>query len=124
MMASAFANLIGTGNYQSLRETLTDNPALANTGIPCSDDDPRLGHIEQGADIFYAGGDGATALHWCWKYLITCCWHHFDRCNPPERTPFEYKCPVPIIAGDDRYGEFFNRCGGNLAGDPCSTQVK
>jgi hypothetical protein len=64
MMASAFANLIGTGNYQSLRETLTDNPALANTGIPCSDDDPRLGHIEQGADIFYAGGDGAAALHW------------------------------------------------------------
>jgi ankyrin repeat protein len=125
MMASTFTNLISTGNYQSLRETLTDNPALANAGIPCSDDDPRLGHplhricdavfaktitdeqaieiakiflafgadidgykssgdnntpliaasslhaeklgvfyIEQGADIFYAGGDGATALHW------------------------------------------------------------
>ena len=33
---------------------------------------------------------------------------YFDRCNPLQRTPFEYKCTVPIVAGYDRYSELFH----------------
>jgi ankyrin repeat protein len=45
MMASELLYLIRAGNYQKLRETLTDNPTLANSGIPCSDNDPDMkGH--------------------------------------------------------------------------------
>src|SRR5882757_7177497 len=49
---------------------------------------------------------------------------HFDRCSPPERAPLEYKCTVPIVAGYDRYSEFFHCCRGSLADNLCSTQVK
>lgn len=37
--------MISSGDLQPLREVLTANPGLANTGIPCSDDQPEmLGH--------------------------------------------------------------------------------
>lgn len=32
------------GNYQHLRDALTDNPSLENSGIPCSDENPSKGH--------------------------------------------------------------------------------
>jgi hypothetical protein len=49
---------------------------------------------------------------------------HFDRCNPPERIPFEYKCTVPVVVRDDRYSELFHCRRGNLADNSCCTQVK
>src|SRR5258708_26437064 len=49
---------------------------------------------------------------------------HFARASPPEGATFEYKCTVPIVAGYDRYSEFFHCCRSSLADNPCSTQVK
>jgi hypothetical protein len=45
MKAIELSNLISTGNYQKLRETLMADPGLANLGIPCSDHQPEMkGH--------------------------------------------------------------------------------
>jgi hypothetical protein len=65
-----------------------------------------------------------VATHYVGPRAIISISLHFDRCNPPERTPFEHKCTAPTVAGGDRYSELFHCRGGNLADNSCYTQVK